>query len=1736
VASKKKTPSLKSASGAGFSFEDQVAASLMCEMLAGQGSLGKDYGIVERVERQANDWEPFGDILVTAADQAGEVCKIGGSVKSNRQISANGSSKEFSAGIWEVTGKKVFTSARGALALYSAPLSADVTDQLEALCRQARQLESERLDEKVVHENSRKIYDSFRNAEIAGVAGLPGLVLKHFIVRQFDFEATTSKSEAEALRLCREILIPESRNDAEANRLWQDLLAIAHDLRVSGGAVTRETLAAKLRNKFQLLDDPSDVAAWSKIRKFSRDGLDEITIALPGGISVPRKAEHTSLATLLAKSKACSVLGDSGFGKSALVKRFAAEREGVGDEVVWLKAERISILDTAVPNFEDIARRTRRASGLLIIDAIEGCYDTAALGRLSRLMKALVSQKDSIWSLVVICQTREWARVSGTLISELGKHAVLTERLECGPLSDEDFDLVRAASASVDLLAHKSPLRLLLKSPKMLDVLLTGQLAENRELAGEADLVEWWWKNQVQGGKQITAEERVARHLAERMAEELRSELPPDSVSGAEDAANNLIQKRVLKRTREGLLRFDHDLLADWSRVMHLKALGHDALAFIRAHTQNPPWLRAVRLLSQHLLDRVADLDRWREVLRACSVADAHSREPSAEDLQVIDAWLEGIIFSLEPRQMLEQVHKELFADNGWRLRRLIQRLMYVGTIPDPVMQERLREMDADSAEMAAEVYRLPILGIWTPVINFLIDYADQVVDVIPLELGETGTMWGRMGEYLNMNWPRVANLVISNAEKELRREVAGEYRSHRGSHGRGNKGRIAIYSGALYAASQDPERVAKLLLKASGRLPWDDGDLSPQTDGSWRSEWHERGSLGFGQDYVETPVTAWPDGPTRKTSDDFFHAWFDTEPTLILYRERAQAACEATLGFLIDWPKRRLFPGHHSMGADRYGFTFEADHMYPPFYTKGPFLRFLRHDWKPALDLIVRLTNFATERYADWWPYEPKPTSLQIPIATGKVSWLGNHQVYVWHRQNWNTPQVVTCALMALEKWFEDQLAAKQSIKEPVEVLYRDARSLAFAGLLISLGKRHPEVFIDDLKPLLFIPQFYTYDFSASKEYLGGGFWPRDGAFINDLRREWNGLPGRKTPLLDASCSWFISRPKIRAVLSEVSENWRKAAEKLQQEDQLVLFRLAARFDLRNWTKSVEGTQELWQWELPKELQDVEAEQANTRRQANLTIPYHCSDLLEKRPRLDDQAFEGIRQQLHDWPAPEASASSNDAEHQLESSLLDDKHARAGLLSILLCLGDDWLDKDPERRRWVEGQVKNLFLDPPKIAPYSEEEIHDDAEGFLARCAIRCWAQSPDDEQWRSIVAGFVGAFRYRTIEQLFDEAFRVREILGANFRGLEALAVSFAIVRRRADLHGFKPKAELIGAWGQEWIPRFAKKDGPVWTEDWATIEHREDFPPAYEEHYGPIRRQQLARRDFGLDMGVILAAFGALPSLDQARDNRERGHWLNIAKQILAAYIRTLPSNNTGETDDEWRLEPWSVDEKIFQIIAARLFQSSPDDQRSLWLPILNLPPAAHFHITQFLDAILIEAIREDPPRISNLLPLWRAIAEYLLGSPRWTGKLKGKEDEVWQHIFLYGTPFSSVGDKDHAPFVAGLRDLFAQHIRSIDADPYDHSSFAAFLTTEAGEQLAVDALEWLGPSWQKGGRYFWERAVERSHFETLLRRAWKNHFSAIRENPEALKAFKILTLNLATEQVPIAIDIQRQIGGS
>ena len=126
-------PNLKSASGSGFSFEDKVAALLFCEMLAGKSSLGSELGVIQCVERQAGDWEPFGDLLLTVPNRDGMLIKCGCSVKSNRQITANGCRAEMLLDLWAARAKPIFNTDGDVLGLFCAELVKKDSDLVHSL-------------------------------------------------------------------------------------------------------------------------------------------------------------------------------------------------------------------------------------------------------------------------------------------------------------------------------------------------------------------------------------------------------------------------------------------------------------------------------------------------------------------------------------------------------------------------------------------------------------------------------------------------------------------------------------------------------------------------------------------------------------------------------------------------------------------------------------------------------------------------------------------------------------------------------------------------------------------------------------------------------------------------------------------------------------------------------------------------------------------------------------------------------------------------------------------------------------------------------------------------------------------------------------------------------------------------------------------------------------------------------------------------------------------------------------------------------------------------------------------------------------------------------------------------------------------------------------------------------------------------------------------------------------------
>ena len=54
----------------------------------------------------------------------------------------------------------------------------------------------------------------------------------------------------------------------------------------------------------------------------------------------------------------------------------------------------------------------------------------------------------------------------------------------------------------------------------------------------------------------------------------------------------------------------------------------------------------------------------------------------------------------------------------------------------------------------------------------------------------------------------------------------------------------------------------------------------------------------------------------------------------------------------------------------------------------------------------------------------------------------------------------------MALEKWFYDEVENGRSISRWVQYIYEHAESLAFAGVLVSVGLKYPALFARELQP----------------------------------------------------------------------------------------------------------------------------------------------------------------------------------------------------------------------------------------------------------------------------------------------------------------------------------------------------------------------------------------------------------------------------------------------------------------------------------------------------------------------------------------------------------------------------------------------------------------------------------------------------------------------------------------------
>src|SRR4051794_768193 len=316
----------RSTAGPGFAFEDQVAAWLILKVLTGQPLPGID-GAGTRLQMQTQTLGWFlDDVLLTAVAGPGDERHIGISCKSNVQVSSSGLPADFVARAWKQWSRSdAGPMKRGKDCLMLATRGHH--NQFEAIWADLKNwapgadlaFAVAQIRATAKH---RKVFDSVKAP--AKAAGVPVTdadtvaLIAQMQIAPFDFDLANSESAKAAIAQARSLLVDNSL--AEGKRLWLELVTRSRDTRLGSGTLDIAELRRTLRTQFALKAFPDFESSWERLRAITVDERAAIESALPSGLIVEREDERAALAAKITSGLVCVLYGESGTGKSALVK------------------------------------------------------------------------------------------------------------------------------------------------------------------------------------------------------------------------------------------------------------------------------------------------------------------------------------------------------------------------------------------------------------------------------------------------------------------------------------------------------------------------------------------------------------------------------------------------------------------------------------------------------------------------------------------------------------------------------------------------------------------------------------------------------------------------------------------------------------------------------------------------------------------------------------------------------------------------------------------------------------------------------------------------------------------------------------------------------------------------------------------------------------------------------------------------------------------------------------------------------------------------------------------------------------------------------------------------------------------------------------------------------------------------------------------------------------------------
>ncbi len=1705
----------------------------MLKMLVGNPAPSVD-GTTVQLQAQVSAllWK-IDDLLLTTRHSNGETRRLALSVKGNVQVSAKGLPTDFvqrAWAQWRDPGSPM-DKARDVMALATYGRHADFDAswrEVKAACQGAdTALAVARIRESKAQ---LKVFDSVKKAADSEVEASDEetiALVRHLDVLPFDFQSPSSEHQSQAIGLSRGALV--SGELGEATRLWADLVKVATKVRIEQGTLTVQQLVEALRRTYALVAHPDYRGDWEILDGLTRDARARVEEALPTGRKLDRETSRRQIQAAILANHTVLVSGDSGCGKSALVKSVLDE-QFTDFRQIWLSPETFSDVTTlrgrGVLSLRHELKTTlamsTHAKNVLVLDSAER-IKVSDEGVVRAIIGGLTAPIGGVhsWRVVVISQSRSGAAPIHAALSSQVPNLV-----EVGALSVTEVQFALSSVPSLSWMsAHQETAAALTNLKTLAWVMKAGDglgLVQGKPIS-HVEVAERLWEHWTANRETVKA---LMMRLAQREASFERSfaltSLGADLVTFEQRPP----ELPLVMNSRRNRVEFAHDLAADWARYQVLKqdeggVQGWSSLA------SNPLWTNALRMMGQLLLrESAADGTQW----------DLEFKNAEAAGLtSVQDLLLDALVLDSNAARFLAERADFLFANNARYLTRLLTRFLHIATVP----KTGFSGIASVAGVLMEANMRTIVFARWPAMIVFLVNHRDRVGDMTLPALARVLQMWLIEGPKTNhLGQPFPLRLELAQLALVMARtiQVGMEY-------GTGYAGFSSeLFTAALSGAHDAPDEVAQFALEMAGRKDPSDSVLERvserrldsarkhnerlKTDVSYKED-HERRlaqrkSIPITLSSFERRLPPWPLGAQRRVEHRFREVCFEHSGLTALMSARPEVASEVLLALLIeDDPKE---PDYNNRDPeDELGLEFPQTGVVNALWS-SPFMAFFVIAPEVATRTLIALVNFATERWATAGRRRGAIVpQVDIESSSGTRSFIGGGTVAGWSYSNGMRLRDLTRAMNCFEWWIRHQLKSDKPVESLLELVLTEGRSTALLGVLSSIGKAKPSLFSGVLWPLLSTPKTIFWD-EDRVEMLRA--YPELFSLSEtsaDMQEE------RGTLLKDLLAERLTSDRDFAERLREETAKW---PVPIDEKARLNHRSMLAELDIDNYRDAGQGA-DGGGLVYVRPL-DVESELREHIVQASKAIEYSripstCMDWLDSRRLLREGVAEKVYEILQ--------KCINDDE--LESD--EKEHCTLALVSVLLVLAQDWLGTSKDAHACVlrlldEFVAKAEATDEDEFGGRGEWRLKEQVQ-FASIASTYLWARSDrrDSRREREVIV-LMTSGRHGN-KAVFQEAYRHHQQLGDAWWRLLRIGVLWS------GLSMLQPRrhtedAEVRHLRWRSWLTRlrgFRVRGVPTSEQDLqfngvAAGVARLDFAQrmrayhANEPLFGiPPKRRYLD----GLHTGLLGESFKWLVDGDGTGDWR-----CDVALALrLWDYVigrsRARPKDN-GEYDILGQGLGYEV---IVKLVSLSL--SAPAGlSRSVWEPVLKHGPAAHHVLQHYFTCFYLHAKQtQDRGQVARV---WKETAEWVLNAD-W------KNPRFWYHReqltctalgFVRSSLLENALDPATVLTLKPVYEAWAKDRLHVTED--NVVRFSGFLATGFGAPIRADGLQWISAAFAshsdlKG----WYRDDLPNALVALVGTVVSDDEATLLKNEGMREALIAITALLAERHVSAAYALQERI---